>query len=293
MIDKLILGTVQLGLPYGINNKEGQPSPLKAQAILKKAFECGIRHLDTAEAYGSSQQIIGQYHRQADPLKHFNVITKYAEREKPLTSGQLYHFFLDNLTILGIEGLESYLFHSFESYRMFNHWEVFEKLMKENKLRSVGVSVYTNAQAGAAAVDPRVQVVQLPFNMLDNNSHRAAVLNTLKEKGKEVHARSAFLQGLFFKDRKGLGRLEPLGEGLARLDRIATGNGLDTGTMALAYCLRQPLIDKVLIGVETEDQLGDNIASAEKAKSVDKKLLEEIDGIRVGAVELLNPVNWK
>ena len=61
--NKLILGTVQFGLDYGINNKSGIPSSNIIKQILDYAMSNGIEILDTAEAYGISQQRIGQYHQ--------------------------------------------------------------------------------------------------------------------------------------------------------------------------------------------------------------------------------------
>jgi len=41
---KLILGTVQLGMPYGIANTSGQPDHATARALVKAALDNGIRH---------------------------------------------------------------------------------------------------------------------------------------------------------------------------------------------------------------------------------------------------------
>ena len=62
--NKLILGTVQFGLDYGINNKLGKPNFKQSCEILSKAFDNGITTLDTAEAYGRCSQYnrwISQY----------------------------------------------------------------------------------------------------------------------------------------------------------------------------------------------------------------------------------------
>jgi len=53
-ISALSLGTVQLGLSYGINNADGKPSQETANAILNAALEGGINTLDTAAAYGDN-----------------------------------------------------------------------------------------------------------------------------------------------------------------------------------------------------------------------------------------------
>ena len=60
--NKLILGTVQMGLPYGINNSTGKVSLEDSLEILDYAFENGIKTLDTAEAYGNAHEVIGIFH---------------------------------------------------------------------------------------------------------------------------------------------------------------------------------------------------------------------------------------
>ena len=53
-ISELSLGTVQLGVSYGINNQSGKPDRTQAFGILDTALTNGISALDTAAAYGDS-----------------------------------------------------------------------------------------------------------------------------------------------------------------------------------------------------------------------------------------------
>mgnify|MGYP001580093586 CR=1 FL=1 len=76
MNSKLILGTVQFGLKYGINNTTGKPSNDEVLSLLKVAYNSGIRVLDTAEAYGNAHQLIGNYHNIRDNSK-LKIITKF------------------------------------------------------------------------------------------------------------------------------------------------------------------------------------------------------------------------
>ena len=71
---QLILGTVQLGLDYGINNDVGKPSVEKSFEILDYAFNNGISILDTANAYGDSEKIIGNYMKKTG--NEFKISTK-------------------------------------------------------------------------------------------------------------------------------------------------------------------------------------------------------------------------
>jgi len=73
-VNKILLGTAQLGLHYGINNVQGKPNQEQASEILDVAFKKGIQSLDTAEAYGNAIDIIGVYHKISK--KKFNIISK-------------------------------------------------------------------------------------------------------------------------------------------------------------------------------------------------------------------------
>ena len=115
MSSKLILGTVQLGLNYGVNNNFGKPSKEKAFDILNSAYDEGIRTLDTAEAYGNSQEVIGSFMKD-NKQKKFNIITKL-KAENTLTKGELVDHIFSNCKILNIESLEGYMFHNYNSFK--------------------------------------------------------------------------------------------------------------------------------------------------------------------------------
>ena len=60
-LSAMTIGTVQLGMNYGIANDAGQPDEAKSFAMLRAAFENGITSLDTAAAYGNSEEVIGSW----------------------------------------------------------------------------------------------------------------------------------------------------------------------------------------------------------------------------------------
>ena len=84
MLNKIMIGTAQLGLDYGINNNSGKPNKEQAYNILHYAFDNNIRTLDTAEVYGDSQQVIGAFIKD-NPSKKFNIITKIAPDYKSIS----------------------------------------------------------------------------------------------------------------------------------------------------------------------------------------------------------------
>ena len=106
-MNKIILGTVQFGLKYGINNDIGKPNFNQVKSIMDYAFENNVNFLDTAEAYGNSHEIIGKYH--SSSINKFKVITKYSPKRTDLPqkiSDRIFH----NLSVLDIDDLYCYMF---------------------------------------------------------------------------------------------------------------------------------------------------------------------------------------
>ena len=72
-ISQMTLGTVQLGMSYGVNNSTGMPSEEDSFKILDTAYENGITMLDTSDDYGKSEEVIGKYIK-ANPDKTADFI---------------------------------------------------------------------------------------------------------------------------------------------------------------------------------------------------------------------------
>lgn len=288
LTDKIILGTVQLGIPYGINNKKGVPSDDEIVKLLDTAFDHGIRHLDTADVYGNAIEVISRYH-QSNPAKRFTINNKYSGGEQ--SDGQLIDKVSRQLDSLQVKYFDHYLFHRAGDMENAALVEMMGKLKEKGFIRNIGVSVYTNEEFQQAINAPFISSIQLPFNLLDNGNKRGVLLEQARLKNKQVHVRSVFLQGLFFMKEENLPeKLQPLSPYLQKINRIAAENNTSVGELALQYVLQNDYIDKVLIGAENEKQLEANILSLDTKLS--SSALSEIDKINVEQEELLSPVNW-
>jgi aryl-alcohol dehydrogenase-like predicted oxidoreductase len=285
--DKIILGTVQFGLEYGINNRAGKPGQTAVASILDLAFKNNICTLDTAEAYGNSHEVIGNYHRSSS--NKFNIITKYSASRHDLPPG-LEDRIRRNLKTLGVDSLSGYMYHSakdFEThYKSFQH--DIKSLKDEGLIQKFGVSVYTNNELENLLPYP-IDFIQLPFNLLDNHFQRGELLAIAKKKGIEVHTRSAFLQGLFFMKHLPE-KLMPLKSYLDKLNNLAETYKIGLADMALNYAIMQKNIDQVLIGVDTEEQLKKNLNALRF--EMPAELASQLDIVNVKETELLNPSNW-
>ena len=79
------------------------------------------------------------------------------------------------------------------------------KVIKKKKYhQKIGVSIYTNQEFENALNYDLIDLIQIPFNLLDNFNNKGDLIKKAKSKNIEIHARSVFLQGLFFKDHKSL-----------------------------------------------------------------------------------------
>jgi aryl-alcohol dehydrogenase-like predicted oxidoreductase len=281
--NKLILGTVQFGLNYGINNSKGKPEKENVFQILSYAYESGIRYLDTAELYGNAHDLIGEFHK-LYPTKKFEIITKFPHEFESSLDVKI-NTYLDQLFV---NHLHAILFHSYDSY-VKHRTELNGKI---NKVVNIGVSVYTNAHMKEVINDTNIDIIQLPFNLFDNTNLRGDLLKKAKEKNKIIHTRSAFLQGLFFMKKDSSNKIRvKLEKELDTISEISLKYSISLGTLALNYCLQQPQIDGVLIGVDSLVQLKENIEYAET--NVSDEYMKEINAIRIDEIELLNPSLWK
>lgn len=291
MNNKLVLGTVQLGLNYGINNSFGKPSKEKAYDILNSAYDMGIRTLDTAEAYGNSQEVISAF-LSDNPQKKFNIITKLSADNK-LAKGELLHHIFSNCKIFYTEFLEGYMFHNYYSFKksLFLYEEILDAKNK-GIIRYTGISLYTNQEVEDIIDNyDGFDFVQIPFNLFDNELKRKSIIKKAKLKGIKVHTRSCFLQGLLFKKTEDLtGVLKQSEPYLAQINKIAQESGFQVGNLALYYCLSKPYIDKVLIGVDSVEQLQKNINWSQNP--IDSAILNKIDNIHVLENDILNPALW-
>ena len=290
MIRKLILGTVQFGLDYGVNNNIGKPTIKNIYKILDYAYENDIKTLDTAESYGDAHQIIANYLKK-NKTKHFKIITKLKSK-KILKKGHLKSHLINTIKEFNIEQIHGYMIHDFKNFIQNEYLlKELELIKREGFINIVGISLYENHEIINVINNyNNFDFIQVPFNILDNETRRGKVLKLAKEKNIKIFSRSTFLQGLFFKRLNSFpAKLNPLKKYIKKLKNIKFSSETDINSIALNYCLSKKYIDKVLIGVDSLSHLKKNLSHIN-----DNSLYyqTEIDKIMVKETNLLNPTNW-
>ena len=159
-------------------------------------------------------------------------------------------------------------------------------------IAKTGVSIYTNEEFFKTIKTKNIDVIQLPLNLLDNYSKRGDLVCMAKEQGKILQVRSVFLQGLFFKKQQTWPpHLLPLFKYVSRLQEIASKYDLTMYDLALNYVLSKKEIDRVIIGIDSVEQLVNNIRV--QKITMNEELSGKIDAINVEEESLLYPYNWK
>ena len=194
---------------------------------------------------------------------------------------------------LKVSYLDVLMFHSFETYQKNKHeLIILTKLKNQGLIKNIGVSAYTNEQIEILLLDDEINFIQLPYNLLDNENLRGDIIYRLKEKGKIVQARSAFLQGLFFiNDIESNEVSKELLFEFNTINKIAREEGTTISNLALSYCLNNKKIDQVLMGVDSLEQLIENSKAVKY--QISEKSLSKINEIKIKNIELLNPSLWK
>ncbi|AKB18835.1 aldo/keto reductase [Methanosarcina sp. WWM596] len=268
MISRLTLGTAQLGLDYGINNLVGKPKKREALKILEYAYLNNINSFDTASAYGDSESIVGNFLKtkhskcyitsKLESLSKNNVSKKDIERI-------IYESIEKSAYNLDIECIDNYLIHDFQD--IFFYDELLPSLKKAKRdglIDNLGVSIYTPNEAEKVMQMNAFDTIQIPLNIFDQRFLSNSLLKRLKEKNFIIFSRSVFLQGLFFKDRRNLPtNLTHAKNYLIKLDQLAEEKKVTISKLALDFVKSIEEIDSIVIGVDSLQQLNQNIKDFE------------------------------
>lgn len=285
MKSKIILGTVQFGLDYGINNNNGKPSKEQVFKMLELASESGIEILDTADAYGNASEVLGEFNKLYPGC--FRINTKFKDDHNPIDEQVA-----RSLERLNVSSIKTYFFHSFADF-MNNPGLFIElgNLKEKGYIQKTGVSVYENDEFEIAINTKEVDVIQFPFNLFDNRFQRGELMRLAKENGKELQIRSVFLQGLFFKPLEDItSKLLPLKPYLKIVSDLANEYNLSMENLALLYGYSQPEIEHIIIGVDNTLQLQKNLDALHL--NISSEIIEKVNEINVRETELLYPKNW-
>lgn len=284
---KLALGTVQFGLDYGIANQGGQVSREEAGQILSIARGNGIDTLDTAIAYGDSEACLGALGTQG-----FKIITKLP----PLPDGVLdidewvdeqIHASLYRLKVNSVYGVLMHRPLQLVGVAGRPLVEALERLRAEGVAQKIGVSIYAPQELDAVTQTCTIDLVQAPLNLIDRRLVSSNWLQRLHAQGVEVHARSAFLQGLLLLPREMIPeKFSPWFYIFDHWHAWLQEMRITAAEACLAFFTYHPQIKRVVVGVDSHVQLQELMRAAVKEPP------EQLPDLSCDDERLINPSNW-
>lgn len=285
---KLALGSANFGLDYGLNNKNGKLDRDELSKILNLAYASGIKYIDTAQAYGDSEQRLG-----ACQISRFQVVTKIGVGlDASFTNNKINSLVIESLDRLSLERLSAVLLHRTELLLGPNGTKIaagLNDLKERGIVEKIGVSIYSPDILDEVTKLLDLDIVQVPFNLFDQRILKSGWCHRLKDNGTEIHTRSIFLQGLLLSTWPNLPAyfLKNWRDLFREWFDFQRKSGLSADKLALNFGLQQSWIDKIVVGIDSARQLH-RLLEIEAGERINS-----LTGFDVDDVDLIDPSRWR
>lgn len=299
-VSALSLGTVSLGVDYGIDAPDdfGCPSEESAVSMLETAARAGINLFDTAPAYGTSERLLGKSLGNCSEALFASKITIPRDRNGnflpyELTRTELMHSLNNSRCALGRDMIDVVQIHN-ATVEMFVDdmiTGVLHDARQQGLFRFLGASVYTEAEAMAVIDTGCFDVLQVPFSILDQRM-ASRVFPAAAAAGIAVMCRSALLKGVL--SPKVMWLPAEMGELKARVVRVMEVLEIswhELTEIALRFCLSFSPVSTVLIGARTGEELLKALHAAE-AGPLSAGLISKTADLSLSEERLWNPARW-
>lgn len=294
------LGTVQLGMNYGLNNRDGKPTRSAAFSLLDQAMLLGVNNLDTANNYGDSEKIIGAWltARQAAALPCPWIVTKIG----PLNHSS-YDALRDDIyrqtdasrAALGLDTLDCLMIHDFADYDRNRDAveKVFAEMKKQKLFRYQAISAYSRHDYGVIA-DSGFDAVQIPLNVFDWSQLENGGIEKLHRAGMMIFVRSVFLQGLVFHTPEDLDpRMDFCVPYVAEFVRLCREFSMTPDQLALSFVLSVPGVTTAVLGCDNSKQLASNCRLIDRTVTLEDAQMEQLHrAFRNIDPRVINPGVW-
>ena len=296
LVSEIALGTVELGLDYGIPADGSHLRPPESEAIrlLNHALDLGINFIDTARAYGNSEELIGKalHHRRGEYLLATKLCPlQAADLDAPDLSGRIRASVEKSLRMLQTDCIDLLMIHSAPIEvieRAGAILETLQTIQQAGHVRYVGASVY--GDAGFAAVQRGgFDCLQIAYNALDRVAEKE-LLPAAASRGVGIVARSVLLKGAITSRYRDLPRsLQALKEAVQALEALARAAGMSLPEVAFRYVLGSGVV--ALCGTARSEELQAAVEYASRGPLA-PDLRREIAKIEIAEPLWLNPGNW-
>lgn len=286
-MSRLALGSVQFGMAYGVANQTGAIADAAVSEILTCARKNKITTIDTAIAYGESEQRLGYF-----GVSDFQVISKLPS--VPVGCHDIFNWvsnsYAASLKRLKIKKSYGFLLHYPQDLFEKNGPKLYAAMLElkhSGCVEKIGVSIYDPKELDLLLANYDFDIVQAPFNIFDGRLIETGWLSRLAKKNIELHVRSVFLQGLLLMSKDDRPRkFNRWGQLWAEFDTWMDLHQLTALQACLGYAFSFPEISKIIIGVDSLNHLTQCL----KSEIID--IPQPPSSLQCSDLNLLNPSNW-
>jgi aryl-alcohol dehydrogenase-like predicted oxidoreductase len=281
---KLVLGSVQLGKNYGlVNGKKIKRADISK--IINLVLKSKISFIDTSANYGNSEKIIGN-----SRLNRLNIITKFKLPNKKIDiSNWVERNILFSLKKLNVNMIYGLLVHDVNDVLKKSGKSYLNCLLNLKKIgivKKIGLSVYSPEDLNIVWKFWKPDIVQVPFNILDNRFLVSNWFKKLKKNNIKIFVRSCFLKGLLISDCDLIKKFKKHKKILDKFSLWCLDNNLSKIKASLHFVKKYKMIDYLVIGFNSYGQLKEII------KIFNQPLVKIPTLFRCNKLSLIDPRRW-
>ena len=285
--EKIIIGTAQFGLDYGIANSKGKMKTNEIKKIIKYARTNNIKNIDTAHAYGDSEQRLGNV-----GIKNFDVIVKLPATNPTQPYDQWVKKSIhSSFKKLKINKADTVLVHNAKfllNPKMGKKiYEELKKFKNKNIIKNIGVSIYSISDLKNIIKKFPMDVVLISLNIFDQRILNKKIINTLKRKNIKIYTRSTFLQGLLLMSKNKIPtKFNRWKKKFDMWFRELENKKVSAYDASLDFVMKNKDVDKTLIGIDDFKQFKEIFKDKPKININYKKF----NSNKIN--KLINPAKW-
>ncbi|WP_372934516.1 aldo/keto reductase [Mariniphaga sediminis] len=271
-VSEIAFGGVEIGMPYGIGveNAADMLSESEAIELLHAALDAGINFFDTARMYGESEAIMGKaFKHRRDEVVLCTKCRHLIDDKGKIPSGSALKEFIEgslneSLRALQTDSVDVFMLHqvNFEILENEEIASIFLNLKKEGKIKATGASVYTPEETQKAIETGVWDVLQIPFNLMDQRQE--TFFSQAKEKGVGLVVRSVLMKGLLSDRGKNLHpALKKVEQHIAGYGELMQRTSFDLPMLATKFALSFPEVSSILVGIDRKEYLEQSLEAAD------------------------------
>ncbi len=296
-VSEISLGTVELGMDYGIpvQGNHLQPSEADAARTLNCALDLGVNLIDTARAYGESEAIIGRALKSR--RDEYLLATKISSSNWEGYTGkelreQVEVSIAESLRTLQTDIIDLLYIHNAtpELIQRGEIVEIMQRAQEAGYARFIGTTTYGEVAPLAVLEDGRFDCVQVAYNLLDRQLEER-VLPLAKANDIGVVIRSVLLKGaLTYRYTHLPDELRELRAVVDKVNSLCGAQANSLPELAYRFVLAQPAVSTALVGTGRVHELQE-IVPFSGCDSLPTEILNTMRETVVSP-DQLNPGNW-